>query len=119
MATHKVRNPFLCRDGQFAAKGYPGRILVVGIAHAALKGEYYRMKIGSNQTIYTAPVTEIMFTAHQWRNKSGKLVFITPLALFTKGDQDESKKLHSVPVPEKPDEIQKPAANDRQYNFSL
>jgi hypothetical protein len=84
MKTHKVRNPFFCRRNQFAMKGFPGQVLVVGILEDALQGENYRMKIGTNSTIYEAPVEIIKMTGQRWLNKKGQVVMITPVDLFTK-----------------------------------
>ena len=84
MAIHKVKNPFFCRHDQFALKGFPGQVLVVGIARDALKGDIYKMRIGTNPTVYEAAVADIMMAGFRWVNKKGKLVVITPVDLFKK-----------------------------------
>jgi len=84
MAIHKVKNPFFCRKDQFAAKGFPGQVLVVGIALKALQGDIYRMRIGKDPAMYEAPVPEIMLNGSRWINKKGKPVVITPVDLFKK-----------------------------------
>lgn len=84
MAIHKVKNPFFCRMNQFASKGYPGRVLVVGIARDALREKEYKMQIGSNPAIYEAYSADILTVAHPWKNRKGKLVMITPVDLFKK-----------------------------------
>ena len=81
---HKVKNPFYCRYGQFAASGYEGQVLVVGIAVAALTGETYRMTIGKKPQVYEAPVSEIKMTGQIWISPKRKHVLITPVDLFTK-----------------------------------
>ena len=80
---HKVRNPFYCRTNQFLASGFPGQVLVVGIAVDALVGEIYRMTIGRNKKIYEAPVETIKFTGQAWINKKSKTVLIVPVDLFS------------------------------------
>ena len=88
MSTHKVNNPFFCKPGQFTAKGFPGQVLVIGIAQKALiNKDVYRFTIGKNSTVYEAPKSEILRVCHSWRNRSGDLVLITPVDLFTKKEQ--------------------------------
>ncbi len=87
MAIHKVRNPFFCRRDQFAMKGFPGSVLVVGIALDALQGEIYKMRIGTNPTVYEAPTANIKMTGQKWLNRRGKVVVITPVDLFTKKEE--------------------------------
>lgn len=84
MAIHKVKNPFFCRRDQFAIKGFPGQVLVVGIALDALRGDLYKMRLGTNSTVYESPVTDILATGQKWLNRKGKVVLITPVDLFTK-----------------------------------
>lgn len=85
MKRHKVNNPFFCKPGQFTAKGFPGQVLVIGIAHKALiNKETYTFTISKNPTVYEAPKSEILKVAHSWRNKRGELVLIVPVDLFSK-----------------------------------
>ena len=79
---HKVRNPFYCRRNQFAADGYPGQVLVIGIAASALKGETFRFCIGKNPKVYEARVDDIKAVGQAWINKKGKTVIIIPVECF-------------------------------------
>lgn len=92
---------------------------MVGIALDALQGDIYKMRIGTNSTVYEAPVSDVLVTGQKWLNRKGKVVVITPVDLFTKKEsKDESTKLHSVPVPETPREIQRSDSNCGRDLFS-
>ena len=92
MTIHKVKNPFFCRKDQFAEKGIPGQVLVVGVALAALTGPTHKMMIGSSKDVYEAPVTDIQMMGQQWINPNGKPMLITPVQIFKKTVDGESVK---------------------------
>ena len=91
---HTVRNPFFCRRGQFFSAGYPGQVLVVGIAAAALmKYNPYRFKIGKNLGVYFGDSIEALRIGQKWINKSGKEVYIVPVDFFKKEEKKLDKAL--------------------------
>ena len=60
---HTVRNPFMCREGQFGK----GRKLVVGISLDALNNiNTYKFKIGKNPKIYEVDVAMIKQNGYLW-----------------------------------------------------
>lgn len=76
---HTVKNPFYCRQNQFGKD----RELVVGIDYNALKKQDpYRIRIGKNSTILSAPKVDILRIAQKWTNPKGRTVLITPLRVF-------------------------------------
>ena len=76
---HTVRNPFMCREGQFGT----GRKLVVGISLDALNGmNTYKFKIGKNPKVYEGDVPMIKDNGYLWHNKEGKPVYIIPIEYF-------------------------------------
>ena len=76
---HTVRQPFMCRDGQFGK----GQKLVVGISLDALNGmSTYKFKIGRNPKIYEGDVIMIEKNGYLWKNKQGKSVYIIPVEMF-------------------------------------
>ena len=76
---HTVRQPFMCRDGQFGE----GKKLVVGISLDALNGmSTYKFKIGRNPKIYEGDVIMIEKNGYLWKNKQGKSVYIIPVEMF-------------------------------------
>ena len=76
---HTVRQPFMCREGQFGS----GRKLVIGISLDALNGmNTYKFKIGKNPKIYEGGVAMIKDNGYLWNNKEGKSVYIIPVEYF-------------------------------------
>ena len=76
---HTVRQPFMCKDGQFGK----GQKLVVGISLDALNGmSTYKFKIGKNPKIYEGDVIMIEKNGYLWKNKQGKSVYIIPVEMF-------------------------------------
>ena len=76
---HTVRNPFMCREGQFGK----GRKLVIGISLDALNGmNTYKFKIGKNPKIYEGDVAMIKDNGYLWINKQEKSVYIIPVEYF-------------------------------------
>ena len=76
---HTVRNPFMCREGQFGK----GRKLVIGISLDALNGmKTYKFKIGKNPKIYAGGVDMIKDYGNLWENRKGKSVYIIPVEYF-------------------------------------
>ena len=76
---HTVRNPFMCREGQFGT----GRKLVVGISLDALNGmNTYKFKIGKSIKTYEGSVAMIKENGYLWNNKEGKSVYIIPVEYF-------------------------------------
>lgn len=85
---HTVRNPFFCRRGQFFDVGYPGQVLVIGIAQQSLiKNNPYRFKIGKNPVIYSGDSNEVMRIGKKWLSPSGKEVYIVPVEFFKKEEK--------------------------------
>ena len=76
---HTVRQPFMCREGQFGS----GRKLVIGISLDALNGmNTYKFKIGKNPKTYEGGVAMIKSDGDLWTNKQGKSVYIIPVEYF-------------------------------------
>ena len=76
---HTVRQPFMCRDGQFGK----GQKLVVGISLNALNGmSTYKFKMGKSPKVYEGDVIMIEKNGYLWKNKQGKSVYIIPVEMF-------------------------------------
>jgi len=95
MIIHKVREPFLCREGQFN-KGV--RDLCIGLDYNTLKStDMFWCYLGKNRTThYEIDCSEALAAGQQWKNKRGKIVIIVPLSVAKKinaevKEEDSSK----------------------------
>jgi hypothetical protein len=81
MIIHIVNHPFLCREGQF---NEGKRDLCVGLDYNALKAtEEFWCYLGNNRKVhFEIASAEAMRVGQQWRNPSGKTVFIVPINAF-------------------------------------
>lgn len=80
MIVHKVREPFMCREGQFR----PGKQdLCIGLDYQAIKStNLFWCYLGKNtNTHYEIDCSEALRVGQQWKNKRGKLVIIVPLSI--------------------------------------
>ena len=75
---HTVKNPFMCREGQFGK----GRKLVIGILADVLTGKEHMFKIGKNPKIYKGDTSMIISTGQLWKNKKEQSVYIIPVEYF-------------------------------------
>ena len=75
---HTVRNPFMCREGQFGK----GRKLVIGILADVLKGKEHIFRIGKNPKIYKGDTEMIKSNGNLWENKKGQSIYIIPVECF-------------------------------------
>lgn len=92
MIIHRVREPFMCREGQFI----PGKQeLCIGLDYHAIKStNLFWCYLGKNAaTHYEIDCTVALQIGQQWKNKRGKLVIIVPLriAKVVKVPQKEEK----------------------------
>lgn len=78
---HTVREPFLCREGQFEAGK---RTLCVGLDYQTIKRtSIFWCYLGKNKkTHYEIESAEALRIGHQWKNPKGKTVIIVPLNAF-------------------------------------
>lgn len=95
MVIHKVRQPFMCREGQFT----PGkRELCIGLDLQTIKKtKSFWCYLGKNtKVIYEIDSTEALRIGHQWKNPKGKVVIIVPLSIAriieSKWDEEEYQK---------------------------
>lgn len=95
MKIHTVREPFLCRDGQFEDGK---RSLCIGLDYNTLKrtNEFW-CYLGKNKKVhYEIEKVKALEIGQQWVNKKGKTVIIVPLSLFkavvVKHQVDEEKE---------------------------
>jgi len=80
MIIHKVRQPFLCREGQFT----PGqRDLCIGLDYQAIKNtSLFWCYLGKNtKTHYEIDCADALKMGQPWKNKKGKTVVIVPLSI--------------------------------------
>lgn len=99
---HTVRQPFMCRKDQFKKVGYPGQVLVVGIAVAALSSHNpYQFRIRNNQTIHSGNSQVALSIAYIWRNKTGKPVAIIPVDFFKSEETKQVSQLSFYDQPKK------------------
>ncbi len=97
MIIHKVRQPFLCREGQFI----PGkRSLCIGLdLHAIRATDKFRCFLGKNEkTYYEIDCAEALRVGQEWKNKDGKPVIIVPLWV--------AKRVVPAPAPKPTDPVQ-------------
>ncbi len=95
MRIHTVREPFLCRIGQFEPDK---RSLCIGLDYNTLKKtDEFWCYLGKNKkTHYEIDKTKALEIGQTWTNKRGKTVIIVPLSLFkavvAKDTTDEEKE---------------------------
>lgn len=93
MKIHKVRSPFMCREGQFT----PGkRELCVGLDYNTLKStnEFWCYLGKNKKTHYEIDSARALEIGHSWTNPKGKTVIILPLSEFKKVDSNWDKEEH-------------------------
>lgn len=90
MTIHTVRNPFMCREGQFTPSK---RDLCIGLDLNTLsKTDRFLCYIGKNKSVrYEIDSLKALEVGQEWKNPKGKTVLIVPLSLFTKIDEKEEK----------------------------
>lgn len=93
MKVHTVREPFLCREGQFTPVE---RELCIGLDYKTLKStNTFWCYIGKNKkTHYEIDSTEAIMLGSKWTNPKGKTVLILPLKYFKKIDSKWDKEVY-------------------------
>lgn len=83
MNIHTVREPFLCREGQFEEGK---RSLCIGLDYNTLKKtKEFWCYLGANKsTHYEIESAKALELGQTWTNKRGKTVIIIPLLSFKK-----------------------------------
>ena len=81
MRIHTVREPFLCREGQFEEGK---RSLCIGLDYQTLKKtpEFWCYLGTNKKTHYEIRREDAMTAGQTWTNKRGKTVIIVPLSVF-------------------------------------
>lgn len=99
MIIHEVRQPFLCREGQFEEDK---RTLCIGLDYNTIKStKEFRCYLGSNKKVcYEIESAAALKIGQTWKNPKGKTVMIVPLNAFTivrsSWDQEEYDKKEAV-----------------------
>jgi hypothetical protein len=92
MKIHIVREPFLCREGQFESGR---RSLCVGLDYETLKNtDEFWCYLGKNRkTHYEIKRSDALSIGQTWKNPKGKTVIIVPISNFevVNSDWDEEK----------------------------
>ena len=106
MVVHTVRQPFMCRIGQFTADEQE---LCIGLDLNTLnKTKKFLCYLGNNKkTTYEIDSSEALRIGHQWVNPKGKTVIIVPLriAKISKSSFDEKKYNKNEAIREKTNQI--------------
>lgn len=91
---HKVRNPFMCRVGQFTPDKSE---LCIGLDYQTLtRTTKFECYLGKNDRIvYEINPEQALKIGHQWRNPKGKLVLIIPLKIAKVKDNLEEESFNS------------------------
>ena len=94
MIIHTVRNPFMCREGQFEDGK---QSLCIGLdVHALQHEEHFRCYLGKNKkAYYEIDSAEALRIASEhssiWTNPRGKKVAIIPLSSFERKELKKQK----------------------------
>jgi hypothetical protein len=114
MIVHKVREPFMCREGQFNE----GRQdLCIGLDYHAIKStNSFWCYLGKNtKTHYEIDCSEALKIGQHWKNKKGKLVIIVPLSIAKLVKIPENK---NIKIQDKVDSYPR-IYNERRLYFGI